>query len=99
MQQVSRLAEVGDGAVVAAGGAEDLGMIGGHAVFHDRIWVLGGGSYDTPATPRRKFYNDVWSSADGVHWERLLAWGVDGITTDFPDRLADLLHQRGVVIQ
>jgi glycerophosphoryl diester phosphodiesterase len=27
---------------------------------------------------------------------RLLDWGIDGITTDFPDRLAALLHQRGV---
>jgi hypothetical protein len=44
------------------------GMIGGHAVFHDRIWILGGGTYDTPTTPKRNFYNDVWSSLDGVHW-------------------------------
>jgi hypothetical protein len=44
------------------------GMIGGSAVFKGRIWVLGGGTYDTPATPARKFYNDVWSSADGVRW-------------------------------
>jgi len=46
------------------------GMIGGSAVFRDRIWILGGGTYDTPTTPTRNFYNDVWSSADGVHWER-----------------------------
>jgi hypothetical protein len=46
------------------------GMIGGSAVFRDRIWVLGGGTYDTPKTPERKFYNDVWSSPDGVRWER-----------------------------
>ena len=45
------------------------GMIGGSAVFKERIWILGGGTYDTPATPKRAFYNDVWSSADGVHWE------------------------------
>lgn len=45
------------------------GMIGGSAVFQDRIWVLGGGTYDTPTFPRRKFYNDVWSSPDGVRWE------------------------------
>jgi hypothetical protein len=48
------------------------GMIGGSAVFQDRIWILGGGTYDTPGSPRRKFYNDVWSSADGVRWERHL---------------------------
>jgi hypothetical protein len=46
------------------------GMIGGSAVFQGRIWVLGGGTYDTPQTPTRKFHNDVWSSADGVHWKR-----------------------------
>jgi hypothetical protein len=46
------------------------GMIGGSAVFQDRIWVLGGGTYDTPRTPERTFYNDVWSSADGIRWSR-----------------------------
>jgi hypothetical protein len=43
-------------------------MAGGAVVFHDRIWILGG---------TQKYYfgddsdlkNDVWSSADGVHWE------------------------------
>jgi hypothetical protein len=46
------------------------GMIGGSVVFRDRIWILGGGTYDTPQTPQRSFYNDVWSTSDGVHWER-----------------------------
>lgn len=44
------------------------GMIGGAAVFQDRIWMLGGGTYDTPTTPKRNYYNDVWSTDDGVHW-------------------------------
>ena len=44
------------------------GMIGGNATFKGRIWILGGGTYDTPQTPTRNFYNDVWSSSDGVHW-------------------------------
>ncbi len=48
------------------------GMIGGNAVFKDRMWILGGGTYDTPETPRRKFFNDVWSSSDGVNWIRHL---------------------------
>lgn len=48
------------------------GMIGGAAVFQDRIWILGGGTYDTPTIPTREFYNDVWSSADGVHWDKVL---------------------------
>jgi hypothetical protein len=46
------------------------GMIGGSAVFKDRIWILGGGTYETPSKPGRLFYNDVWSSADGAVWEK-----------------------------
>ena len=46
------------------------GMIGGAVVFKGRMWILGGGTYDTPTTPARRFYNDVWSSPDGVRWER-----------------------------
>lgn len=48
------------------------GMIGGSVVFQNRIWILGGGTYDTPTTPTRQFYNDVWSTADGVHWTKHL---------------------------
>jgi len=44
------------------------GMIGGGTVFRDRMWLLGGGTYDTPTFPKRNFYNDVWSSSDGVNW-------------------------------
>jgi hypothetical protein len=47
-------------------------MIGGAAVMNDRLWLLGGGTYDTPAHPQRLFYNDVWSTADGATWERHL---------------------------
>jgi len=46
------------------------GMIGGSAVLKGRIWMLGGGRYDTPKVRKREFHNDVWSSADGVKWER-----------------------------
>lgn len=48
------------------------GMIGGAAVLHGRLWLLGGGTYDTPKIPSRKFFNDVWSSADGVSWTKHL---------------------------
>jgi len=44
------------------------GMIGGSAVFQGKIWILGGGTYDTPKMPTRKFFNDVWSSVDGIIW-------------------------------
>lgn len=46
------------------------GMIGGSAVHRDRIWLLGGGTYDTPRTPVRVFHNDSWSTADGRNWQR-----------------------------
>jgi len=49
------------------------GLIGGNVVFNGRMWILGGGTYDTPQTPQRKFFNDVWSSADGEHWTQELA--------------------------
>lgn len=45
------------------------GMIGGSVVFKDRMWILGGGTYDTPKAPQRKMFNDVWSSPDGVNWQ------------------------------
>ena len=45
-------------------------MIGASAVMNGRVWILGGGSYDTPTTKTRNFFNDVWSSADGVKWTR-----------------------------
>jgi hypothetical protein len=43
-------------------------MSSGQAIFGDRMWIIGGGTYDTPTTPERKFYNDVWSTADGINW-------------------------------
>ncbi len=48
------------------------GMIGGSVVFQDKMWILGGGTYDTPRFPTREFYNDVWSSPDGMHWTQHL---------------------------
>jgi hypothetical protein len=49
------------------------GMIGGNVVLKGRMWILGGGIYDTPKRPQREMFNDVWSSDDGVHWQRHLA--------------------------
>lgn len=46
------------------------GMIGGSAVLNGRLWILGGGTYDTPERKERMFYNDVWSTADGIRWTR-----------------------------
>lgn len=39
-----------------------------------------------------------WTVNDPDAWDKLLAWGVDGITTDYPDRLATFLAQRGVAV-
>lgn len=46
------------------------GMIGGGVVFNNRIWLLGGGTYDTNKRPKRDFFNEVWSTTDGVKWEQ-----------------------------
>ena len=56
--------------VAETAGWSQRGMIGGSVVFQDRMWILGGGTYETPERPDRNFYNDVWSSADGVDWTR-----------------------------
>jgi glycerophosphoryl diester phosphodiesterase len=37
-----------------------------------------------------------WTVNQPEHWQRLLDWGVDGITTDVPDRLARYLSERGI---
>lgn len=36
------------------------------AVLNDRLYVFGGGNY----VPNYRALNDVWSSADGVHWQQ-----------------------------
>src|SRR5262249_23726513 len=37
-----------------------------------------------------------WTVNVEADWERLLDWRVDGITTDYPDRLAVFLRSRGI---
>jgi hypothetical protein len=39
-------------------------------VLRDRLYLLGGGTYETATDPGRFFCNDVWSTADGVEWTR-----------------------------
>ncbi|HSJ15807.1 MAG TPA: glycerophosphodiester phosphodiesterase [Longimicrobiales bacterium] len=36
----------------------------------------------------------VWTVNDEADMHRLLDWGVDGLLTDYPDRLARVLHER-----
>jgi glycerophosphoryl diester phosphodiesterase len=38
----------------------------------------------------------IWTVNEVAEMRRLLDWGVDGIMTDRPDRLADLLSERGL---
>ena len=46
------------------------GMIGGSAVLQDRIWLVGGGTFENPGRPIRSLFREVWSSANGVDWEQ-----------------------------
>lgn len=39
-----------------------------------------------------------WTVNDPADMERLLAWGVDGIITDYPDRLREVMARRGMVL-
>jgi len=46
-------------------------------VFQDKIWLMGGGSWYPETVP----LNDVWNSADGIHWNLVTA------TAPWPPRL------------
>jgi hypothetical protein len=46
------------------------GMIVGSAVFDEKIWVMGGGTYPALINQIRDFYNDIWYSEDGINWVR-----------------------------
>jgi glycerophosphoryl diester phosphodiesterase len=37
-----------------------------------------------------------WTVNEPADWQRLLDWNVDGMTTDYPDRLAAFLTERGI---
>jgi glycerophosphoryl diester phosphodiesterase len=37
-----------------------------------------------------------WTVNEPEDWARLVLWGVDGITTDYPDRLASWLRENGI---
>lgn len=44
------------------------GLIGGSAVFRHRLWLIGGGTYETAGRPETGV-SEVWSSADGIQWD------------------------------
>ena len=37
-----------------------------------------------------------WTINNPADMERLIGWGVDGIITDYPDRLRTVMQQRGL---
>jgi hypothetical protein len=39
-------------------------------VFKNRLWLFGGANEVTKGRISTKFLNDIWSSADGVHWQQ-----------------------------
>lgn len=39
-----------------------------------------------------------WTVNRPEDWERLIAWKADGLTTDYPDRMAEWLNERGIAI-
>jgi glycerophosphoryl diester phosphodiesterase len=39
-----------------------------------------------------------WTVNEPHAWERLVAWNVDGLTTDYPDQLLAWLQQRGIAV-
>lgn len=45
------------------------GLIMGSPVKDGKMWLIGGGAYDTPTTPR-VYKNDVWWSDDIVNWHQ-----------------------------
>lgn len=46
------------------------GAIGGSAVHDGKMWVIGGGTYESlnAGHPGRTYYADAWSSTDGSRW-------------------------------
>lgn len=40
------------------------GQMGQGIVFQDKMWIIGGGTYEAPRT----YYNDVWNTSDGINW-------------------------------
>lgn len=73
-----------------------LAPLSAHAVQMCESWA--GQRLLTPRLVRelhaKGVHVHVWTVNDVADMHRLLDWGVDGILTDFPDRLARVLHER-----
>ena len=63
--------------------------------FADKIWVMGGQTLPQFAQAEQRYYDDIWNSADGVNWERVMtpgepSWphrGMIGGSVVFQDRM------------
>ncbi|XVS60652.1 glycerophosphodiester phosphodiesterase [Actinosynnema sp. CA-299493] len=86
------------GALWAAGrvplvGLPVRGMVAQVPVRQGRLLVVDGRF--VAAAHRRSLEVHVWTVDDGAEMRRLLDLGVDGLVTDRPDRLRDVLVDRG----
>jgi hypothetical protein len=55
--------------VTANAGWAPRAQIQGQVVFDNKMWIMGGGTYNGI----RKFYNDVWNTTDGINWTQVTA--------------------------
>lgn len=46
------------------------GVVNKLVEFQDRLWLIGGGRYETPDSPERVTYAEVWSTTDGITWKQ-----------------------------
>ena len=51
---------------------EPRGIVSGVVEHRGKMWLIGGGLHDDAlgGHPDREYRNDVWSTADGRHWEK-----------------------------
>jgi len=53
---------------------EPRGIVHGSVVFAGKMWILGGGLYGPPPSWRPEvYYNDIWTSVNGIDWTRVTA--------------------------
>lgn len=44
------------------------GIVSKMVEFKGELWLVGGGTYDTPDFPERQYLAEAWSTTDGVTW-------------------------------
>jgi glycerophosphoryl diester phosphodiesterase len=72
-------------------------------IYLDRVFSIKASAFEIPfdkvtpyfikAAHKKNKRVDVWTVNEIEDMERLLVWGVDGIITDFPDRLLNLIKK------